>query len=280
MKIAITGGKGGTGKSLVAISLAVEFAKNNKTALLDVDVECPNDHLLLSVKRKEFTKIYQPIPKWDFNKCIKCGKCASVCKQNAIVFVKDRYPAFVKDICIGCKACIVACPQNAISEEGKKVGVVEIGDAGNIQFIHGKLNIGEAMSPPLIRAVKEYINPTRTVIIDVPPGTSCPVIEAVKKSNFCILVTEPTPFGLNDLILAVEVLRKLSISFGVVINRSGIGFKDVDVYCQKENIPILMHIPFERGIALAYSKGIPFTEELPEYKGKFRELFEKIKNLI
>jgi len=121
MKIAVTGGKGGTGKSLVATSLAVEFAKSSKTALLDVDVECPNDHLLLSIKRKKFIKIYQPIPKWNFDKCIKCGKCASVCKQNAIVFVKDKYPAFVKDICIGCKACLVACPENAISETKKKL---------------------------------------------------------------------------------------------------------------------------------------------------------------
>ena len=276
MIISVASGKGGTGKTTVATNLALSL---DKIQFLDCDVEEPNAHLFLKPKILKSHPVTIPVPKINESKCNYCGRCSEVCAYNAIAVIKNKVLIF-PELCHGCGGCNILCPQNAISEEGKKVGVVEIGDAGNIQFIHGKLNIGEAMSPPLIRAVKEYINPTRTVIIDVPPGTSCPVIEAVKKSNFCILVTEPTPFGLNDLILAVEVLRKLSISFGVVINRSGIGFKDVDVYCQKENIPILMHIPFERGIALAYSKGIPFTEELPEYKGKFRELFEKIKNLI
>ena len=156
MKIAITGGKGGTGKSLVATSLAVEFAKNSKTALLDVDVECPNDHLLLSVKRKQFTKIYQPIPKWDFDKCTKCGQCASVCKQNAIVFVKDKYPAFVKDICIGCKACIVACPENAISEIEKEIGTIYTGKNYGVDLISGELKIGELASGEVVVEVRKY----------------------------------------------------------------------------------------------------------------------------
>ena len=276
MIISAASGKGGTGKTTVATNLALSL---NNVQLLDCDVEEPNAHLFLKPEIKEVRSVTIPIPKIDESKCNYCGRCSEVCAYNAIAVIKDKVLVF-PELCHGCGGCSILCPQNAITEQGKEIGVVEIGAAGNIQFIHGRLNIGEAMSPPLIRAVKEYINPTRTVIIDVPPGTSCPVIEGVKKSNFCILVTEPTPFGLNDLILAVEVLRKISIPFGVVINRSGIGFKDVEDYCQKENIPILMHIPFEKGIALAYSKGVPFTEEFPEYKEKFRELFEKIKNLI
>jgi MinD superfamily P-loop ATPase len=160
----------------------------------------------------------------------------------------------------------------------KEIGVIEIGEAGGIQFIHGKLNIGEIMSPPLIRQVKDYINPTRTVIIDAPPGTSCPVIAAVKTSDFCILVTEPTPFGLNDLILAVEVLRKLKISFGVVINRADLGNNKTEEYCKQDNIPVLMRIPFKKEIAMAYSKGESILKIFPEYRKDFQGLFNIIRN--
>jgi MinD superfamily P-loop ATPase len=184
------------------------------------------------------------------------------------------------ELCHGCGGCSLLCPQKAIKEVNKKIGVIEVGSAGDIQFIHGKLNIGEVMSPPLIRHVKKHINPARAVIIDAPPGTSCPVIAAVKGSDFCILVTEPTPFGLNDLILAVEVLRKLNIPFGVVINRSDIGDEKVDDYCKKENITILMKSPFSKDIAISYSKGIPVIKVLPEYKACFRELLTKIKNSL
>jgi len=149
-----------------------------------------------------------------------------------------------------------------------------------MQFVQGRLNVGEAMAPPVIRQIKKYINPTRIVIIDAPPGTSCPVIEAVKGSDFCVLVTEPTPFGLNDLILTVEVLRKLKIPFGVVINRSDIGDSKVQNYCLKENIRVLMKIPFSKDIVISYSKGIPTVEALPEYRTCFRELFAKIKDLF
>ena len=147
-----------------------------------------------------------------------------------------------------------------------------------MQFIHGRLNIGEAMAPPLIRHIKKHINPTRTVIIDAPPGTSCPVVESLKGSDFCLLVTEPTPFGLNDLRLAVEVLRKLEIPFGVVVNRSDLGDKKTDEYCKCEKIPILMRIPFKEEIAKAYSKGQPIVEVFPEYNKDFKDLFNRIKN--
>ena len=155
MKIAVTGGKGGTGKSTIATSLAVEFAKNKKTMLVDADVECPNDHLLLSIKRKKYSNVYQPIPKWDFKKCIKCGKCASVCKQNAIVFVKDKYPAFVKDVCIGCKACMVACPTGAISMTKKQIGTIFTGKNYNIDLVLGELKLGELASGEIVASVRE-----------------------------------------------------------------------------------------------------------------------------
>jgi MinD superfamily P-loop ATPase len=158
--------------------------------------------------------------------------------------------------------------------------VIETGQSDGFEFIHGKLNIGEAMPSPLIRAVKEYINLTKLTIIDVPPGTSCPVIEAIKGSNFCLLVTEPTPFGLNDLVLAVEVVRELKIAFGVIINKADVGDKEVINYCQKENIPILMEIPMDKRIAQSYSIGMPLVERLPEWKEKFKELYKKVAKYV
>jgi len=183
---------------------------------------------------------------------------------------------FFPHLCHGCGACATLCPNKAIRETEKEIGQIEIGDVNGVQFVHGKLNIGEILSPPLIRQVKKYINPTRTVIIDAPPGTSCPVIAAVLGSDFCVLVTEPTPFGLNDLILAVDVLRKLSMPFGVVINRSDIGDDQVEKYCAKQGIPILMRIPFDREIAVLYSQGIPMVKEKKEYTEKFSDLYRSI----
>jgi MinD superfamily P-loop ATPase len=171
------------------------------------------------------------------------------------------------------------CPQIAIEEIDKEIGSIEIGDSSGIQFVHGRLNVGEAMSPPVIRQVKSFINPTRTVIIDAPPGTSCPVITAVKGSDFCLLVTEPTPFGLNDLVLAVEVLRELEIPFGVVINRCDIGDGSVESYCAGEGITILMKIPFKKEIAEAYSRGIPIVEAFPGYGEDFRDMLRKIRGV-
>jgi len=242
---------------------------------LDCDVEEPNAHIFLKPHIQSKVKAAIPVPKIDESKCNFCGRCAEICAYNSLAVFKDKVLTF-PHLCHGCGGCAIFCPQSAITETGKEIGVVEIGDLNGVQFIHGRLNVGEVMSPPLIRAVKSYINPTRTVIIDAPPGTSCPVIEAVKESDFCILVTEPTPFGLNDLILAVEVLRKLIIPFGVVINRSDIGDKKVEEYCKEENIYILMRIPFKKEIASSYSEGNPLVESFPEYGEKFKGLHEQI----
>ena len=273
MIISIASGKGGTGKTTVATSFALSI--KSSVQFLDCDVEEPNAYIFLKPQIKNTNTASIPVPKIDMPKCNFCGKCQEVCAYNVIAVLKDQVLTF-PNLCHGCGGCSLLCPQKAITEVERAIGVVEIGDVDNMQFVHGKLNIGEAMSPPLIRRVKEHINPTRTVIIDAPPGTSCSVVEAVKGSNFCMLVTEPTPFGLNDLILAVRTLRKLAIPFGIVINRSDIGDDKLSGYCKKENIPILMQIPFKKEIAIAYSKGIPLVEALPEYKKGFAKLHKMI----
>jgi MinD superfamily P-loop ATPase len=278
MIISIASGKGGTGKTTVAVNLALSL-KNIQ--LLDCDVEEPNAYLFIKPRIKAVVKAYIPVPEVDETKCTSCGRCRQVCAYHAIAVLpgSDAQKGDVlifAHLCHGCGACSLLCPQAAIREVNKEIGVVEIGDKGRMQFIHGRLTIGEAMSPPLIRQVKSYINPTRTVIIDAPPGTSCPVIAAVKGSDFCVLVTEPTPFGLNDLTLAVEVLRKLRIPCGVVINRSDIGDQKVEDYCGKENIPVLMKIPFSREIAVSYSEGIPLVENDVFYREKFVNLYARI----
>jgi MinD superfamily P-loop ATPase len=239
MIISVASGKGGTGKTTVAVNLALAL---NNVQFLDCDVEEPNAHLFLKPEIKNQKAATIPVPEVDETECNYCGNCRDICAYNAIAVI----------------------------------GVIETGNSGDIQFVHGKLNIGEIMSPPLIKQVKEYIDPARTVIIDAPPGTSCPVIASIKGSDFCILVTEPTPFGLNDLVLAVEVLKKLQIPFGVVINRSDIGNEEVEIYCQDKNIPVLMRIPFDREIAQLYSEGNPIVTEKKEYIGKFQEMFHLI----
>ena len=278
MIISIASGKGGTGKTTVSTSLALSIDKNAQ--FLDCDVEEPNARIFLKPNIKETKSVGIPIPKIDANKCNLCGLCAEVCAYNAIAIVNKKVLVF-PNLCHGCGGGLLLCPQKAIYETDKEIGIVEIGNCQNgMVFADGKLNIGEIMSPPLIRAVKKNINKDKIMIIDAPPGTTCPVIEAVKGSDFCILVTEPTPFGLNDLKLAVEVLKKINLPFGVIINRADIGDKKVIEYCKNENIAILMKIPFKKEIAKAYSNGIPIIEALPEYKIKFLKLFNTIKKLI
>jgi MinD superfamily P-loop ATPase len=239
MIISVASGKGGTGKTLVATSLALSLSDNYKIQLLDCDVEEPNANILLHLVMNQSQLVYIPIPKVDETKCTYCGKCAEVCAYNAIAVLKEKVLVF-PELCHGCGACSYLCPESAIAEEGREIGVVEGGDSGNLELIQGKINVGEAMAPPIIREVKKYIDPANIIIIDVPPGTSCPVVESVEGSDFCLLVTEPTPFGLNDLSLAVEVVRKLGISCGVVINRVGVGDEEVERYCHQEGIPILL----------------------------------------
>ena len=273
MIISVASGKGGTGKTTIATNFALSIPN---AQILDCDVEEPNVHIFIKPKIQKKSLVFIPVPEIDKNKCNFCGRCKEVCVYNALAVLKNDVLVFA-ELCHGCGSCAYFCPQKAIEEVDKEIGFIEIGHKQDLQFVHGKLNIGQAMSPPLIKAVKKYINPTRINIIDAPPGTSCPVIESIKGSDFCILVTEPTPFGLNDLILAIEVLRKLSIAFGVIINRSDLGDDSTDKYCKKEHIPILMRIPFSKEIASAYSRGIPIIEVLGQYRQDFQKLLAEIK---
>ena len=278
MILSIASGKGGTGKTTIAVNLALSLEGSHSVQFLDCDVEEPNAHIFLKPHILQSETVFLPIPEIVEEKCTYCGKCAEVCAYNALAVLKDSVLVF-SELCHGCGGCSLLCPEQAINEKGQRIGIIEFGEANNIQFIHGKLDVGQAMATPITRAAKKHLDSTKTVLIDVPPGTSCPVVEAVKGSDFCLLVTEPTPFGLNDLHLAVETLRKLNIPFGVIINRADAGDKKVYNYCEKENIPILMTIPMDRNIAVAYSKGKTVIEVQPAYKKKFLELFKKVENL-
>jgi len=278
MIISVASGKGGTGKTLVATSLAGSLKDRQKLQLLDCDVEEPNDHILMKPKFIGSESVLISVPKVDESRCTYCGKCAQVCAYHAIAVLGEHVLTF-HQLCHGCGACSYLCPEKAISEEGREIGIIEIGQSDGVAFVHGKLTVGEALAPPVIRKVKDKANHDGTVIIDVSPGTSCPVVEAIKGSDLCLLVTEPTPFGLNDLILAVETVRELNIPCGVVLNRAGVGDAGVEEYCRKENIPVLLTIPLDTEIARLYSKGITLVEGMPEWKERFVALFDGIREI-
>jgi len=279
MIISVASGKGGTGKTLVATSLAFSLKSKQPVQLLDCDVEEPNDHIFLKPVITQKEAVCIQVPKIDEEKCTHCGQCAEVCAYNAIAVLPDRVMVF-PELCHGCGACSYLCPEKAISEEGREMGVVEQGQANGIDFVQGRLNVGEAMATPVIRQVKERANSDGLVIIDVPPGTSCPVVEAVKGSHFCLLVTEPTPFGFNDLVLAVETVRELNIPLAVVLNRAGGEYNKVEEYCRKENIPVLLTIPLDTKIARLYSRGITLAEGMPETREIFRRLWDEIRKKV
>ncbi len=279
MIISIASGKGGTGKTLVATSLALSLKERASVQLLDCDVEEPDAHVLLKPTITHTEAVSIPVPKVDEDKCTYCGKCAEVCAYNAMAVMKQKVLVFT-ELCHGCGACSYLCPEKAISEEAKEIGVVESGYAGGVGFVQGRLAIGEAMAPPIIRQVKEHASHEGTVIIDVSPGTSCPVVESVKDSDFCLLVTEPTPFGLNDLALAVDMVNELEVPCGVVINRDGAGDSKVEEYCLGQGIPILLRIPLDVEIARLYSQGITLLEGMPQWRETFVRLYSDIEQRV
>ena len=279
MIISVASGKGGTGKTLVATSLAISLKDREKVQFLDCDVEEPNAHIFLKPVITHSEPVSIPVPEVDTEKCTYCGKCAEVCAYHAIAVLKGHVMVF-SQLCHGCGACSYLCPEKAISEEGRETGIVEWGQSDGIEFAHGKLTVGEAMPSPVIKKVKEQANHEGVVIVDVSPGTSCPVVESIRGSDFCLLVTEPTPFGLNDLVLAVETVRKFGIPCGVVINRAGVGDRKVEQYCMEENIPVMLTIPMNSGIARFYSKGITLVEGLPNWKKDFVGLFDRIGEIV
>jgi MinD superfamily P-loop ATPase len=223
--------------------------------------------------------MYILVPSVNEKLCDHCGKCSMFCQYNAI-FVSPEKVLIFPELCHSCGGCALVCPKKAIKENKHKIGTLKSGSAGDLKLVYGELEVGEPMAVPVIREVKRQIDESRDVVLDSPPGTSCPVIETMKGSDFCILVTEPTPFGLHDLKITVQVLEDMKIPFGVVINRAGIGDKKVYEYCREKNIPILLEIPFQRKIAELYSKGIPFSLEMPEWKEKFEALFNETRKLV
>jgi MinD superfamily P-loop ATPase len=279
MQIAIASGKGGTGKTTIATNLAVSLSQTGqKVQYLDCDAEEPNGHIFLKPEIKSSEDVTVGVPEVDMAKCTGCGKCGQLCQYSAIICLKDK-PLVFEQLCHSCGGCMAICPEGAITEKQRKIGVAEFGKSNGVYFGHGKLNIGAIQTPAIIRYVKQKAINGGIVILDAPPGTSCPVIEAIKNSNFVLLVTEPTPFGLNDLELAVGMVRELKLPFAVAINRSDIGNNAVVKYCQQENIKVLIQIPNDRKIAESYSRGVMIVETMPDYKQKFLKLYEDIQSM-
>jgi MinD superfamily P-loop ATPase len=273
MIISIASGKGGTGKTTVATNLALSVEAD--VQVLDCDVEEPNAHLFLKPEIEESVPVTTPVPEVDLTKCTFCGRCSEICAYKAIV-VFDKTILPFPELCHSCGGCMLLCPEKAITEVGRELGVIKRGHRNGIEFVYGKLRIGEAMSPPLIRQVRSYARPGALTIVDAPPGTSCPVIAAMKGADFVLLVTEPTPFGLHDLRLAFEAVKILGIPSGLLINRSDMGDDRVNAYAEEAGLPILMEIPFDRKIAEAYSRGDMIVEVMPEWKGRFQALYRRI----
>lgn len=276
MIVSIASGKGGTGKTTIATSLAAVLG--SEATLLDCDVEEPNCHLFLKPDISLREEVTLPVPVVDTSACNACGKCGEICRFSAIVLIGGLVLTF-PELCHGCGGCSLLCPEGAIREGARTLGILETGTAGEIEFVHGIVRIGEAMSPPLIKAVKKRIRPDKTAILDCPPGASCPVITAVNGSDFILMVTEPTPFGLHDLRIAVQAVSPLGIPLGVVLNRSDVGDDAVRRFCDERGVPVLMEIPYDRVIAEGYSRGRLLVECSPEYRERFREMFARVEQL-
>lgn len=276
MRISVASGKGGTGKTTLATNLAVAISRLGvDTSYTDCDVEAPNGHIFLKPVIEKAVSVGIPVPEVDKGKCIGCGECGEICEYSAIVCINKEVLTFA-ELCHGCGGCSRVCPEDAITEVSREIGVIEQGKSNGVRFLHGRLRIGEALSPPLIRGVKKRMPDGEMTIVDAPPGTSCPVIEAIKDSDYVLLVTEPTPFGLNDLGLAVDMTRELGLPFGVVINRCGVGDDGVKRYCEEEKVSVLLEIPDDRRVAESYSRGELVLDAVPTYGKRLVRLYERI----
>lgn len=275
MIVSVASGKGGTGKTSVAINLALSVGN---VQLLDCDVEEPNAYLFLKPTISQTQPVTVSVPVVNEKLCNRCRKCADFCQYNALFVGLDKVLVF-PDLCHSCGGCMLVCPAEAISEEQHRIGTLKHGAAGDLELVYGALDVQKPMAVPVITEVKRQMRKSKNVILDSPPGTSCPVIQTVKGSDFCVLVTEPTPFGLHDLRIIVQVLKSMKIPCGVVVNRAGVGDKKVYEFCQEKNIPVLLEIPYDKRIAELYSQGIPFSQEMPGWKEKFHALFENLREL-
>jgi MinD superfamily P-loop ATPase len=279
MRIAVASGKGGTGKTLIATSLALFVSEEETVTFLDCDVEEPDAALFLKPALHHRKEASVPVPVVDEAACTRCGRCAEVCAFNAIAVLGEHVLTF-PELCHGCGACAWACPEDAIREEDRACGVVEWGRTGTIHFVHGRLTVGEAMPGPVIRAVKARAGDAANVIIDAPPGTSCPVVEAVRGCDYCILVTEPTPFGLHDLKLAIATVGKLGIPCGVIINRAGETDDLITEYLKEQQVPLLLTVPLDREIARRYARGITLAGGVPVWRDPFIRLYHTIEEAV
>ena len=279
LKISIASGKGGTGKTLVATSIAASLASTGRVAIADCDVEEPNSYLFfpdrLILERKE---CHVAVPVIDEDRCTHCGKCAEVCAYHALAVLPQTVLLF-PELCHGCGACIIVCPEKAVSESFRSIGEIFVARSHETEIVWGELALGEARTTPLIKAVKERAEGDM-VIVDCPPGTSCSMVEAVRGSDFCLLVTEPTPFGLYDLNIALKVLAKMKMPHAVLVNKSGMGDSKVYDYLEQRKVPLLMEIPLDRKIAEIYSQGGIFAERMPEWKPRFASLISRIEGMI
>ncbi len=276
MILSIASGKGGTGKTTLAVNLALVLGD---VQLLDCDVEEPNCHIFLKPEKTNSEDVKVKVPQINEELCDYCGECSKFCRYNALAITQDVI-MFFPELCHSCGGCMIVCPKNAITEIERPIGVIKSSKVEDIDFSYGLLNIGEAQASPIIHELKNNTQKDRDVLIDSPPGTSCATISAVEGSDYCILVTEPTPFGLNDLKLAVEMLESMNIPHGVVVNRDGIGDNKVDEYCDEKNIPILLKIPHDQMIAKLYSNGILFVNEMHEYKKKLKDMYGIVRRLL
>jgi MinD superfamily P-loop ATPase len=276
MKIAIASGKGGTGKTTVATNLAWLAAEEGRTvAYLDCDVEEPNGHLFLQPAIDTERPIETLVPEVDPARCTHCGRCAKVCRYGAIASLPRQTMVFA-ELCHSCGGCVLACPAGAIQERPRSIGQLRQGRSGKVRFAEGRLNVGEAMSPPAIHAVKSAAPPSELTFLDAPPGTSCPVIETVRGCDRVVLVTEPTPFGLYDLTLAVDMVRAMSLPFAVVINRADTGDDRVHRYCDRQRIPVVGEIPDDRAAAECYSRGQLICQAVSGLRNRLTALLNRV----
>ena len=276
MIIAMASGKGGTGKTTLSTNLALSLSRaGSSVQYIDCDVEEPNGHIFLTPQWDRTEEVTVGVPQVDLEKCNGCGKCGQLCQYSAILAMKGSVLVF-EQLCHSCGGCMAICPTGAIQEVPRKIGVVQYGHSNGVAVGQGVLDIGTIQSPAVIRHLKKGMNTEGIIILDAPPGTSCPVIEAIKGSDFVVLVTEPTPFGLNDLELAVGMVRQLKIPFAVAINRCNMGDDGVVLYCRREGIDVALEIPNDRQIAESYSRGRMMIEVMPKYQQIFSNVFDAI----